>query len=73
MPSRCNSGLSQAARTASLARMTCRSVLALAMLTALTVTAQPAKTGKTDARAIKPGEWAEITLKESPPPSDADQ
>ena len=43
------------------------------MLTALTVPAQPAKTGQTDARAIKPGEWAEITLKESPPPSDADQ
>ncbi len=54
--------------------MTCRPSLAFILLSALTVTAQPAaKPGRADAKAIKPGEWAEITLKESPPPSDPDQ
>ncbi len=54
--------------------MTRCSLLALALLAALPANAEPAaKPGKVDLRAVKPGEWAEITLKESPPPSDADQ
>ncbi|MDB6137646.1 MAG: hypothetical protein JWO94_718 [Verrucomicrobiaceae bacterium] len=73
MPTLFNSRLSMPAAAATLAPMISRSLLCLFMASALTQAAQPGRPSKAESKTPKLGEWSQITLKESPPPSDPEQ